>query len=128
MMGLSTRCEGRISLCLTIDTPRRLHQSFRLARGLRLRRSARRAGAAGESSQRGHGRGAGRRRWVGSREKWLYFSYTPELCGMIEATGLSPTMVYGGWQREEVTSDSQMYIALAVKQLSPLVEQTEALR
>ncbi len=32
-----------------------------------------RAGAAGESSQWGHGRGAGRRRWVGSREKWLYF-------------------------------------------------------
>ena len=67
-----------------------------LARGLRLRRSAwpgrgRRAaclrstesasrwhaGAAGESFQGGHGRGAGRRRWVGSREKWLYFSYTP---------------------------------------------------
>jgi hypothetical protein len=36
-----------------------------------------RAGAAGEISQWGHGRGAGRRRWVGSREKWLYFSYTP---------------------------------------------------
>jgi hypothetical protein len=42
--------------------------------GLRLRRSAWRAGAAGESSQWGHGRGAGRRRWVGSRDKWLYFS------------------------------------------------------
>jgi ubiquinone/menaquinone biosynthesis C-methylase UbiE len=42
----------------------------------------------------------------------------PELCGMIEAVGLSPTMVYGSWQREEVTSDSQMYIVLAAKQLS----------
>ena len=29
------------------------------------------AGAAGESFQEGHGRGAGRRRWVGAREKWL---------------------------------------------------------
>jgi len=52
---------------------------------------------------------------VGAREKWLYFSYTP-------------TMVYGGWQGEEVTSDSQMYIVLAAKRPSPLVEQTEALR
>jgi hypothetical protein len=76
-----------------------------------------RAGAAGESSQWGHGRGAERRRWVESREKWLYFSYT-----------LSPTMVYSGWQGEEVTSDSQMYIMLAAKRLSPLAEQTEALR
>ena len=52
---------------------------------------------------------------VGSREKWLYFSYTP-------------TMVYGGWQGEEVTSDSQMYIVLAAKRPSPLAERTEALR
>jgi hypothetical protein len=59
---------------------------------------------------------------VGSREKWLYFSYTPSytLCGMIEAAGLSPTMVYSDWQGEEVTSDSQMYIVLAAKRLSPL--------
>src|SRR5713101_6590528 len=65
---------------------------FRLSRGLRLRRSAWRgrraaclavyrlasrwrAGTAGERSQWGHGQGAGRRRWVGSREKWLYFSH-----------------------------------------------------
>jgi hypothetical protein len=34
---------------------------------------------------------------------------------MIEAAGLSPSMVYGGWQAEEVTSDSQMYMVLAVK-------------
>jgi hypothetical protein len=52
---------------------------------------------------------------VGSREKWLYFSYTP-------------TMVYSGWQGEEVTPDSQMYIVLAAKRPSPLAEQTEALR
>ena len=52
---------------------------------------------------------------VGSREKWLYFSYTP-------------TMVYGGWQGEEVTSDSQMYIVLAAKRQSPLAEQTESVR
>ena len=63
---------------------------------------------------------------MGSREKWLYFPYT--LCGMIEAAGLSPTMVYSGWQGEEVTSDSQMYIVLAAKRPSPLAEQTEALR
>jgi hypothetical protein len=47
---------------------------------------------------------------------------------MIEAVGLSPAMVYGGWQGEEVTSDSPMYIVLAAKRLSPLAEQTEALR
>jgi SAM-dependent methyltransferase len=52
----------------------------------------------------------------------------PELCGMIEAAGLSPTMVYGGWQGEEVRSDSQMYIVLAAKRPSPLVEPTGALR
>jgi len=56
-------------------------------------------------------------------------AYTlPELCGMIQAAGLSPTMVYGGWQGEEVTSDSQMYVVLAVKRSSPLGEQTEAVR
>jgi hypothetical protein len=52
----------------------------------------------------------------------------PELCGTIEAAGLSPTMVYGGWQGEEVTSDSQMYIVLVAKRSSPWAEQTEALR
>lgn len=52
---------------------------------------------------------------MGSREKWLYFSYTP-------------TMVYSDWQGEEVTLDSQMYIVLAAKRLSPLGEQTEVLR
>jgi len=35
-----------------------------------------------------------------------YFSYTP-------------TMVYGGWQGEEVTSDSQMYIVLAANDHLP---------
>jgi hypothetical protein len=39
----------------------------------------------------------------------------PELCGMIEAAGLNPTMVYGGWQGEEVTADSQIYMVLAIK-------------
>ena len=33
---------------------------------------------------------------------------------------LSPTMVYGGWQGEEVTSDSQIYIVLAAKRPSSL--------
>jgi hypothetical protein len=47
---------------------------------------------------------------------------------MIEAAGLRPTMVYGGWQGEEVTSDSQMYIVLATKPPSPFAEQIEALR
>jgi hypothetical protein len=47
---------------------------------------------------------------------------------MIEAAGLSPTMVYSDWQGEEVTLDSQMYIVLAAKRLSPLGEQTEVLR
>jgi len=40
----------------------------------------------------------------------------------------TPTMVYSGWQGEEVTPDSQMYIVLAAKRPSPLAEQTEALR
>jgi hypothetical protein len=35
-----------------------------------------RAGAAGEISQWGHGRGAGRWQRVGPREKWLYISHT----------------------------------------------------
>jgi hypothetical protein len=43
----------------------------------------------------------------------------PALCGMIEAAGLSPTMVYSGWQGEEATSDSQMYVVLAAKRPSP---------
>ncbi len=43
----------------------------------------------------------------------------PELCGMLEAAGLKPTLVYGSWQGEEVTSDSQLYVVLAVKQPSP---------
>jgi hypothetical protein len=47
---------------------------------------------------------------------------------MIEAAGLNPTMVYGGWQGEEVTSDSQMYVVLAAKGTPPLVEPAEALR
>ena len=43
-------------------------------------------------------------------------AYTlPELCGMLEAAGLSPTMAYGGWRREKVTSDSQLYVVLAGK-------------
>ena len=46
-------------------------------------------------------------------------AYTlPELCGMLEAAGLSPTLVCGGWRGEEVTSDSQMYVVLAVKRPS----------
>jgi hypothetical protein len=45
--------------------------------GYRALPSRWRAGMAGERAQWGHGRGAGRHRWVGSREKWLYFSYTP---------------------------------------------------
>src|SRR2546425_8387200 len=47
-------------------------------------------------------------------------AYTlPELCGMLEAAGLSPMQVYGGWRGGEVTSDSQLYVVLAVKQPSP---------
>jgi SAM-dependent methyltransferase len=47
-------------------------------------------------------------------------AYTlPELCGMLEAAGLSPMQVYGGWRGEEVTSDSQLYVVLAVKQPPP---------
>ena len=43
-------------------------------------------------------------------------AYTlPELCGLIEAAGCSPTIVYGSWQGEEATSDSQMYIVLATR-------------
>jgi hypothetical protein len=34
-------------------------------------------GVAEENFQGGQGRETGRRWWVGSREKWLYFSYTP---------------------------------------------------
>jgi SAM-dependent methyltransferase len=52
----------------------------------------------------------------------------PELCGMIEAAGLNPTMVYGGWQGEEVTSDRQIYVVLALKRPSPLAEQPATLR
>ena len=83
------------SLRLAIDKPRRLHQSFRLAHGLRLRRSAWRAARTAHglpgglpSSPQPLACGCG---WgelpvgtqarcgeapVGSREKWLYFSYT----------------------------------------------------
>ena len=44
-------------------------------------------GGAGEGNfQRGHGRETGRRWRVGSREKWLYFSYTPPF----------PTCISGG--------------------------------
>jgi len=39
----------------------------------------------------------------------------PELCAMLETTGLRPTMVYGSWRGEEVTADSTMYIVLAEK-------------
>ena len=43
-------------------------------------------------------------------------AYTlPELCGLIAAAGCSPTIVYGSWQGEEATSDSQMYIVLATR-------------
>ena len=35
-----------------------------------------RGGAAEGNFQGGHGRETGKRGWVGSREKWLYFSYT----------------------------------------------------
>jgi hypothetical protein len=47
---------------------------------------------------------------------------------MIEAAGLNPTMVYGGWQGEEVTPDSQMYVLLAVKRPSSLAEQPATVR
>jgi hypothetical protein len=39
-----------------------------------------RVGAAEGHFQGGHGRETGRRWRVGSREKWLYFSYTPVKC------------------------------------------------
>ena len=43
-------------------------------------------------------------------------AYTmPELCGMLTAAGLSPTLVCGGWRGEEVTPDSQLYVVLASK-------------
>src|SRR5438034_3798580 len=51
-----------------------------------------------------------------------------ELCGMLEAAGLRPTLVYGGWQGEEVMSESQQYVVLTVKRPSPLAERTDALR
>jgi SAM-dependent methyltransferase len=52
----------------------------------------------------------------------------PELLGMIEAAGFSSTIVYGGWQAEKVTSDSQMYMVLAAKPPSPLAEPPADLR
>jgi SAM-dependent methyltransferase len=43
-------------------------------------------------------------------------AYTlPELRSMLTAAGLSPTKVWGGWQGEEVTPDSQLYVVLAAK-------------
>ena len=42
--------------------------------------------------------------------------------------GLVALFFLYSWQGEEVTSDTQMYIVLAAKRLSPLGEQTEVLR
>jgi SAM-dependent methyltransferase len=40
----------------------------------------------------------------------------PEICQMLEAVGLRPTAIYGGWRGEEVTADSPIYIVLAAKE------------
>src|SRR5262249_4603500 len=43
----------------------------------------------------GHGRGAGRHRWAGAREKWLYFSYTLNVGSYSEAYALYKLYVLG---------------------------------
>ena len=43
----------------------------------------------------------------------------PEICGMLEAAGLRPTLVCGEWRGEEVTPDSQLYVVLASKASGP---------
>ena len=61
--------------------------------------------------------------WVGLLKR----SACPEL-PMSPEWLLAWWQVYGGWQGEAITSDSQMYVVLAAKRSSSTAEHTEALR